>query len=89
MLLLDEVLAVGDLGFKQKCFAKLDELKESGSSIILVTHAVDRLKNFADQCLYLKEGECRAWDESIPVLKQYRLDLLEEDALRKKKLLKV
>ena len=49
LLLMDEVLAVGDVGFRMKCFKHLNELAASGVSIILVTHAVGMLQRVRNQ----------------------------------------
>ena len=57
LLVIDEVLAVGDVGFRMKCFAHLNKLAEDGSSIILVTHAVGMLQRVADRAVVFGEGK--------------------------------
>ncbi len=57
LLILDEVLAVGDVGFRMKCFAHLNELVKSGVSIILVTHAVSMLQRVATRSVVFGEGK--------------------------------
>lgn len=57
LLLMDEVLAVGDVGFRMKCFAHLNELIKSGVSIILVTHAVGMLQRVATRSVVFGQGK--------------------------------
>lgn len=54
--LLDEVLAVGDVAFQQKCFEVFRKYKSDGKTVILVTHSADSVKNFCDRALFLKDG---------------------------------
>jgi ABC-2 type transport system ATP-binding protein len=56
ILLLDEVLAVGDESFQEKCFATFDRFKEQGKTVVLVTHQLDLLKTFCDRVLLLERG---------------------------------
>jgi lipopolysaccharide transport system ATP-binding protein len=57
LLLMDEVLAVGDVGFRMKCFAHLNKLVKSGVSIILVTHAVGMLQRVATRSVVFGQGK--------------------------------
>ena len=60
VLLLDEVLAVGDESFQQKCFATFDRFKEQEKTIVLVTHQLDLLHRFCDRVLLLEHGVVKA-----------------------------
>ena len=60
VLLLDEVLAVGDESFQQKCFATFDRFKEEGKTVILVTHELGLLQRFADRVLMIEQGVVKA-----------------------------
>lgn len=51
ILLFDEILAVGDVGFQKKCLDKIDELYKSGRSIILVTHSPEQVTAFCNRCI--------------------------------------
>jgi lipopolysaccharide transport system ATP-binding protein len=76
ILLADEVLAVGDAEFRRKCHTKLQEIKERGTSIILVSHDVSALLSNCQRGLYVKEGRLvfqGAIDEAINC---YEHDLL-------------
>jgi ABC-2 type transport system ATP-binding protein len=56
VLLLDEVLAVGDEGFQRKCFATFEQFKREGRTVVLVTHQVELLREFCDRVLLLERG---------------------------------
>ena len=57
ILLVDEILAVGDTAFQAKCLAKMNEFKDKGVTIIFVSHALETVKAFCTRVLYLKKGE--------------------------------
>ena len=56
ILLLDEVLAVGDESFQQKCFETFDRFREEGKTIVLVTHDLDSVERFCDRAALLMNG---------------------------------
>jgi ABC-type polysaccharide/polyol phosphate transport system ATPase subunit len=56
VLLLDEVLAVGDESFQQKCFSTFESFKNDGKTVVLVTHQADLLRRFCDRVLLLEKG---------------------------------
>lgn len=56
ILLVDEVLAVGDFEFERKCFAKIDEFKSNGGTILFVSHEMDDVRRVATRCVWLKQG---------------------------------
>ena len=60
VLLLDEVLAVGDESFQEKCFATFERFKEESKTVVLVTHQADLLSRFCDRVLRLENGVVRA-----------------------------
>jgi len=60
VLLLDEVLAVGDEGFQEKCFATFERFRREGKTVVLVTHQLDLLRRFCDRVLLLEKGVVRA-----------------------------
>lgn len=55
ILLIDEILAVGDAGFQEKCFAKMEEFKKEGVTIIFVSHAMGQIQSFCNRAVYLDE----------------------------------
>lgn len=60
VLLLDEVLAVGDLEFQEKCFATFDRFRQEGKTIVLVSHDLEAVGRFCDRALLLEGGKPRA-----------------------------
>jgi ABC-2 type transport system ATP-binding protein len=56
VILVDEVLAVGDKAFKKKCYARIEELLATGRTLFLVSHSDKDLRRFCDRGLYLREG---------------------------------
>lgn len=56
ILLMDEVLAVGDAHFQKKCFQVFDEYKKANKTIVLVTHDMSAVRNYCTRAIYLKEG---------------------------------
>jgi len=56
VMLLDEVLAVGDEAFKIKCMEKIDDLREAGTTVILVTHSLDQVKEICDCAIFMDHG---------------------------------
>jgi ABC-type polysaccharide/polyol phosphate transport system ATPase subunit len=56
ILLIDEGLAVGDEAFQEKCFRKIEEFKEQGKTLIIVTHELDHAERLADRVLWLDHG---------------------------------
>ncbi len=57
ILLVDEVLAVGDAAFKKKCYKKIEELKKSGIGIILVSHNMKQILEHTDRTIFLNKGK--------------------------------
>ena len=57
VLLVDEVLAVGDEGFTHKCLDKFAEFKRRGRTILLVTHSLDMIEKFCDEAIWIDHGE--------------------------------
>jgi ABC-type polysaccharide/polyol phosphate transport system ATPase subunit len=56
ILLVDEILAVGDIAFQKKCLDKMNEFKKQKVTIVFVSHSMEQIKNFCDKVIYLKEG---------------------------------
>ena len=71
VILVDEVLAVGDKAFKRKCYARIEELTAAGRTLFLVSHSDRDLRRFCDRGLYLKEGRLVADGPMADVLADY------------------
>jgi ABC-2 type transport system ATP-binding protein len=71
ILILDEVLAVGDATFTAKCVERLRRFHDAGSTVILVSHSPEAILNNCTRCLWLDDGRLRADGESAQVLDLY------------------
>lgn len=57
ILLIDEILAVGDQHFQEKCFKKLEELKNSDKTIVIVSHSLEQIENLCTRAIWIYEGK--------------------------------
>lgn len=71
ILLIDEILAVGDQHFQDKCFAKLEELKKSDKTIVIVSHSLPAVEKLCDRAVWIYNGEVKMDDKTSKVIKEY------------------
>ena len=71
LLILDEVLAVGDADFQKKCFAKMEEIRDRGSTIILVTHDLLSIGRLCDRAMLFEAGRLIETGEPAAVIDRY------------------
>jgi ABC-2 type transport system ATP-binding protein len=83
ILLVDEVLAVGDRAFKQKCFDRIESMLSDGQTLFLVSHSDGQLRRFCQRGLYLDSGELRADGPIEDVLAQYEAESSQPPRQRK------
>ena len=74
VLLIDEVLAVGDIAFQRKCLDRIAEIKAGGCAIILVSHDVGMVQELCEETLWLRAGTVAAYGPSGDVVPQYLAD---------------
>ena len=84
ILLIDEILAVGDQHFQEKCYSKLQELKESGKTIVIVSHSLDIVKKLCDRAIWIYNGELRLDGHPVYVIDDY-LEQIAIDHKEKRK----
>jgi len=80
VVLLDEVLAVGDAGFQEKCFEAFRQMKRDGKTIVFVTHAMDSVRRFCDRAMLLERGEVAAIGGPEEIAELYRDTAIAEQA---------
>ena len=85
ILLIDEILAVGDQHFQEKCYRKLKELKESDKTIVIVTHSLDVVKELCDRAVWIYKGELRLDGDPIYVIDEYLKQVAIDHKEEKKK----
>lgn len=76
ILLVDEILAVGDQHFQEKCIAKMKELKAQGKTMVFVTHSMGTVKEFCTRAVWLSNGVVKMDDEPDKVIEEYLKETL-------------
>ena len=72
ILLIDEILAVGDIFFQEKCLNKLKEIKKSGVTIVIVSHSLEQIERFCDKSIWIHSGQIAALGKCEVVHKKYK-----------------
>jgi ABC-type polysaccharide/polyol phosphate transport system ATPase subunit len=75
ILLVDEVLAVGDLAFQKKCLGKMGDVAKTGRTILLVTHQLNQIRRICERCIWLDSGRVREVGPVGNVLSAYEAEL--------------
>lgn len=75
ILLIDEILAVGDAAFQEKCFNKLQSLKKKGVTIVIVSHSMDQVKSICDRAIWIYDGLIREDGDTESVCNHYMVDM--------------
>lgn len=71
VLIVDEILGVGDYKFQKKCEERINEIIKEGASVILVSHTIEQIKNMCDKALWLRRGETVMWGDVEEVCSAY------------------
>ena len=71
ILLIDEILSVGDQHFQEKCFNKMRELKKEGKTMVFVTHSMESVRNLCDRAVWLYDGKVRMDGNTNEVVDEY------------------
>lgn len=71
VMLIDEVLAVGDLAFQSKCVERIKELKKSGCTMVIVSHDLTRIKQLCNEVLWIRSGRMAAFGHPEDVIEKY------------------
>jgi ABC-type polysaccharide/polyol phosphate transport system ATPase subunit len=79
VLLVDEVLAVGDESFAHRCLRRIEEFLASGRTLVLVSHSLPLVQEYSDRVLWLERGEARLIGEPRRVVDAYRAAVAEEE----------
>ncbi len=78
VLLVDEILAVGDEGFQKKCLAKMNEFKKNGTTIVYVSHAMKTIEEFCDRVIYLEHGSVKFDGDAEEGVGLYRKEIVNK-----------
>ena len=71
ILLVDEVLAVGDLEFQKKCLGKMDQVTKTGRTIVFVSHQMNQIRRLCQRCIWIDEGRVRLAGPMLEVVTAY------------------
>ena len=78
VLLIDEILAVGDVSFQKKCFEKLREIKYSGTTIVIVSHSLHHIEEICDKSIWIEKGHIRQIGSPKEIHLKYLKEMEEE-----------
>jgi ABC-type polysaccharide/polyol phosphate transport system ATPase subunit len=79
MLLIDEILAVGDIAFQQKCMEKFVQFRDEGRTLVLVTHDMGSIRNFCDRAIWLDHGVVAGEGSPTELVELYTESMLSGD----------
>ncbi len=85
ILLIDEILAVGDVNFQDKCLNKLQEIKRQGTTIVLVSHSMSQIESICERCIWIHDGLKRAEGIASEVNVQYLDYMMEQRWIKAEK----
>lgn len=85
ILLIDEILAVGDQAFQEKCINKLNDLRKAGVTVVLVSHTMGQVNAIADRCIWIDKGRVVEDGSTEKVCRHYEEEMERRRILRDKK----
>jgi lipopolysaccharide transport system ATP-binding protein len=81
ILVIDEVLSVGDLAFQRKCAERMASMRERSATVVVVSHNMFAIKTMCNHVLYLDRGRVQAYGPPADVIPQYEKDILHQEAM--------
>ncbi|MGL4654361.1 MAG: ABC transporter ATP-binding protein [Sarcina sp.] len=86
ILIVDEILSVGDVGFQQKCMEKFDEFKKAGKTIIYVSHGLSTVQTYCERAIWLEKGSVRDIGPAFDIVEDYYRSMMDkgEEVVEKK-----
>ena len=72
ILIVDEVLSVGDFHFQQKCEARINRMKENGTTILFVSHNMEQVRNLCSRIVWLEHGRVRSIGDADELCREYQ-----------------
>ena len=78
ILIVDEILSVGDVGFQEKCMRKFEEFKNAGKTIIYVSHGLQTVQPYCERAIWLEKGKIREIGPAFDVVENYYKTMMEK-----------
>lgn len=87
ILIVDEVLSVGDAAFQRKCFRRIEDFQDKGTTMLLVSHDIETVKKLCKKALFIKEGEIESFGKTKSICDEYEKYIFGEkvDGAQKEK----
>lgn len=82
ILLIDEILAVGDEAFQSKCYDAILDFKNKGKTIVIVTHDLEAVRKFCDSAIWINQGKIASQGIALDVIEAYRADVHRKERLQ-------
>ncbi len=82
ILLIDEILSVGDLTFQSKCLERINRFKHKGCTMLLVSHDIGQVEKFCDTVLWLKNGKINGFGSPREIIRAYEKEMSSETRMR-------
>jgi lipopolysaccharide transport system ATP-binding protein len=82
ILLVDEILAVGDEAFQNKCMEKIEEIRRAGKTILFVSHELDQIREVCRSCMLFRDGRIVTTGTPHEVIRQYLREVEEQEEAR-------
>jgi ABC-type polysaccharide/polyol phosphate transport system ATPase subunit len=71
VMLIDEILGVGDFKFKKKSQEKMEEMIRDGRTVIIVSHSMDSIKKYSNKAIWIEKGEMKASGKAVDIVELY------------------
>ena len=72
ILIVDEILSVGDFKFQEKCEQRISEMMGGGTTVIIVSHSIEQIERLCDRVLWLEKGKCKALGKTEEICNMYK-----------------
>lgn len=72
ILIVDEILAVGDFHFQQKCERRIQEMMDKGTTVIIVSHSIDQIERLCHRVAWLEKGKLKEYGAAAPICEEYK-----------------
>lgn len=72
ILIVDEILSVGDYKFQEKCEKRIEEMMSGGTTVLIVSHSIEQIERLCDRVLWLEQGVVKKIGETLPVCAEYQ-----------------